>query len=162
MDIVRYSFFEAQKGKTSHDSHFAAFKFALKSLVKKGNDLLEIADIVDGTTDNLKGTHVYEIHINRFNEPQSAKTLDGIRSFSDFTFVKSPKETHKSVVAREFTDRGTTMTIIPNNKLFLVNWSYFRIRPKTIRECQTKIQYNNTQEEENIGLERNQQRDGAK
>jgi hypothetical protein len=54
------------------------------------------------------------------------------------------------------------MAVIHNNKLFPVNWSYFRIRPKTIRECQTKIQYNNTQEEKNIRLERNQQRDGAK
>ena len=138
--------------------------------MKKGNDLLDSADIVDGMTYNLKGTHVYEIHINRFNEPQSAKTLDRITSFSDFTFVKSPKETHKLVVARELTYTGTTMSIIAkkvmavihNNKLFPVNWSYFRIRPKTIRECQTKIQYNNTQEEKNIRLERNQQRDGAK
>ena len=57
--------------------------------MKKGNDLLDSADIVDGTRENLKGTHVYEIHINRSIEPASAKTLDGITSFSHFTFTAS-------------------------------------------------------------------------
>jgi hypothetical protein len=61
--IVRYSFFEAQKGKTSLDSHFATFKFVLKSWMKQGNYILKSNNIVNGTADHLKGTHVYEINL---------------------------------------------------------------------------------------------------
>ena len=86
MHIERFSFFEAQKGKTSLDSHFATFKFAIKGWMKRGNDLLSSEDIVDGTKDHLKGTHVYEIIIDRTKEPCSAKTPDKITSFADFTF----------------------------------------------------------------------------
>ena len=109
MNIERYAFFEAQKGKTYLDSHFATFKFALKPWMKKGNDLLDSADIVDGTRENLKGTHMYEIHINRSNEPASAKTLDGITSSSDFTFTATAKEPYKTIKARELTNMGTTI-----------------------------------------------------
>ena len=35
INIERYSFFEAEKGKTSLDSHFATFKFELKGWMKK-------------------------------------------------------------------------------------------------------------------------------
>jgi hypothetical protein len=113
MNIERYAFFESQKGKTSLDSHFATFKFALKSWMKKGDDLLDSADIVDGTRENVKGTHVYEIHINRSIEPASAKTLEGITSFSDFTFTATAKEPYKTINARELTNMGTTRRIKP-------------------------------------------------
>ena len=63
--ILRYSFFEAQKGKTLFDSHFATFKFVLKGWMKQGNDILKSEDIVNGTLDHLKETHVYKIYIDR-------------------------------------------------------------------------------------------------
>lgn len=114
MNLERYSFFEAQKGKTSLDSHFATFKFALKRWMKKGNDLLKSDDIVSGTKDNLKGTHVYEIHISRENEPPSAKTLEGITSYLDFAFTdKSKHEPLKTIVAKELTNTGSTTIIKP-------------------------------------------------
>ena len=90
MHIERYSFFEAQKGKTSPDSHFATFKFAIKGWMKRGNDLLSSQDIVDGTKDHLKGTQVYQIFIDRTKEPCSAKTLDKITSFCRFYFQERP------------------------------------------------------------------------
>ena len=101
MHIERYLFFEAQKGKTSLDSHFATFKFAMKGWMKRGNDLLSSEDIVDGTKDHLKGTHVYEIIIDRTKEPCSAKTLDKITSFADFTFTND-----HTIDARELTNGG--------------------------------------------------------
>ena len=52
MNIERYTFFEAQKGKTSLDSHFATFKFALKAWMRRGKDVLESAHIIDGTKRN--------------------------------------------------------------------------------------------------------------
>ena len=61
-------------------------------------------DIVDGTKDHLKGTHVYEIIIARTKEPCSAKTLDKITSFTDFTF----KNDH-TIDARELTKAGATL-----------------------------------------------------
>ena len=104
MHIERYLFFEAQKGKTSLDSHFATFKFAMKGWMKRGNDLLSSEDIVDGTKDHLKGTHVYEIIIDRTKEPCSAKTLDKITSFADFTFTND-----HTIDARELTNGGATL-----------------------------------------------------
>ena len=79
--IVRYSFFEVQKGKTSLDSHFATFKFVLKSWMKQGNYILKSNNIVNGTADHLKGTHVYEINLDRANEPTSANTWNRITRF---------------------------------------------------------------------------------
>ena len=107
--IERYSFFEAQKGKTSLDSHFATFKFAIKGWMKRGNDLLTSEDIVDGTKEHLRGTHVYEIMIDRTKEPCSAKTLDKITSYADFTF----KNDH-TIDARELTNAGTTLHLKKN------------------------------------------------
>jgi hypothetical protein len=85
--LERYSFFEAQKGKMSLDSHFATFKFVLRGWMNKGNDILASEDIVNGTKDHLKGMHMYEIHIDRSKEPKSANTWNGISMFGDFTFV---------------------------------------------------------------------------
>ena len=100
MKIVRYSFFEAQKGKTSLDSHFATFKFVLKGWMKQGNDILQSKDIVDGTADHLKGTHVYEITIDRTKEPKSANTWNGITRFGSFTYIHDGDECI-AIVARE-------------------------------------------------------------
>ena len=77
MKIVPYFFFEAQKGKTSLDSHFATFKFVLKGWMKQGNNILQ-SILVDGTADHLKGTHVYKITIDRTKEPKTANTWNGI------------------------------------------------------------------------------------
>lgn len=106
LTINRYSFFEAQKGKTLLDSHFATFKFALKGWMKRGFDLMTSEDIVEGTRDRLKGTNVYELHIDRNNEPRSAKTLDGITSFADFTY----KDDH-TIECRELTNTGVALTL---------------------------------------------------
>ena len=102
--IERYSFFEAQKGKTSLDSHFATFKFVLKCWMKKGNDILESNNIVEGTKHYLKGTHVYELHIDRSKEPASAKTLNGITTFADFTFIYDQSQCN-AIDAREQTSK---------------------------------------------------------
>ena len=75
--VDRYSFFEAQKGKTVLDAHFATFKFVLKAWMKNGNDIQVSEDITKGTNDHLKGTHVYKIQINCTQEPPSAKTWAG-------------------------------------------------------------------------------------
>ena len=77
--------FRSAEGKNVSRFAFATFKFSLKGWMKKGNGLLGSADIINGTKDHLKGTHVYEIHIDRTKEPKSAKTFDGITSFADFT-----------------------------------------------------------------------------
>ena len=90
--LERYSFFEAQKGKMSLDSHFATFKFVLRGWMNDGNDILSSEDIVNGTKDHLKGTHVYEIHIDRSREPKSANTWNGISMFGDFTFVYNNRQ----------------------------------------------------------------------
>ena len=97
LTINCYSFFQAQKGKTSPDSHFATFKFALKGWMKRGFDLMTSEDIEEGTRDCLKGT--YELYIDRKNKPRSAKTLDGITSFADFTY----KDDH-TIECRELTN----------------------------------------------------------
>ena len=86
MTLQKYSFFEAQKGKTALDAHFATFKFVLKGWMKRGNDVQNSQDITNGTQDDLKGTHVYEIQINRKLEPRSAKTWAGITGYSDFIY----------------------------------------------------------------------------
>ena len=51
--IDKYSFFEAQKGKTALDAHFATFKFVLKAWMKRGNDIRVSDDITNGTKDHL-------------------------------------------------------------------------------------------------------------
>ena len=113
MNLERYSFFEAQKGKTSLDSHFATFKFSLKGWMKKGKDLLGSADIINGTKDHLKGMHVYEIHIDRIKEPKSAKTFHGITSFADFTYINYPAERFAAIHARELTNLGSISKLKP-------------------------------------------------
>lgn len=55
--------------------------------MKQGNDILKSEDIVNGTLDHLKGTHVYEIRINREKEPKSATTLNGLSRFGCFTYA---------------------------------------------------------------------------
>ena len=69
------------------DSHFATFKFVLRGWMKQEKDILKSEDIVNGTLDHLKGTHVYEIYIDREKEPKSATTLNGISRFGCFTYV---------------------------------------------------------------------------
>lgn len=86
VNIDKYSFFEAQKGKTALDAHFATFKFVLKAWMKRGNDIQVSDDITNGTKDHLKGTHVYEIQIDRTKEPPSAKTWTGITGYREFIY----------------------------------------------------------------------------
>jgi hypothetical protein len=86
LTVDKYSFFEAQKGKTALDAHFATFKFVLRAWMKRGNDIQLSEDITNGTKDHLKGTHVYEININRNLEPPSAKTWAGITGHNEFIY----------------------------------------------------------------------------
>ena len=113
LNLEQYSFFEAQKGKTSLDLHFATFGFSLQGWMKKGNDLLESVDMINGTKDNLKGMLVCETHINRTKEPHSTKTFDGITSFADFTFISYPNERDPAIHARELTNLGTISKLKP-------------------------------------------------
>ena len=113
MNLEQYSFFEAQKGKTALDSDFATLKFSLKGWMKKGNDLLGSADIINGTKDHLKGTHVYEIHIDVTKEPKSTKIFHGITSFADFTDINYPAERFAAIHARELTNLGTISKLKP-------------------------------------------------
>ena len=107
LTVERYSFFEAQKGKTSLDSHFATFKFSLKGWMKRGFDLLSSEDVVEGTKEHLKGTNVYEIHLDKTKAPRSAKTFDGITSFADFTYNYS----NLTITTRELTNTGATVAL---------------------------------------------------
>ena len=107
LTVERYSFFEAQKGKTSLDSHFATFEFSLKRRMKRGFDLLLSEDIVEGIKEHLKGTNVYETHLDRTKEPRSAKTFDGITSFADFTYNYS----NLTITSRELTNTGPTVAL---------------------------------------------------
>ena len=106
LTIDRYSFFEAQKGKTSLDSHFATFKFVLRSWMKRGNDILGSEDIVSGTADHLKGTHVYEIYLDRSKEPKSATTWKGITQFGCFTYIYGKEGNCTGITTRAQTGNG--------------------------------------------------------
>ena len=100
IQLKRFSNFEAQKGKTKLDSHYATLKFALRQHMKEGHNVLCGEDIVDGTRGRLRGTHVYPIEINRDAEPPSAKTLTGISQYGDFQY------TTDGIVMRENTAIG--------------------------------------------------------
>ena len=100
IQLKRFSNFEAQKGKTKLDSHYATLKFALRQHMKEGNSVLCGEDIVEGTRGRLRGTHVYPIEINRGAEPPSAKTLTGISQYGDFEC------TTDGIVMRENTGIG--------------------------------------------------------
>ncbi|KAK3701233.1 hypothetical protein QZH41_003206 [Actinostola sp. cb2023] len=98
--LKKFSNFEAQKGKTKLDSHYATLKFALRQHMKEGHSVMCGEDIVQGTKDRLRGTHVYPIDINRQAEPPSAKTLAGISQYGDFEY------TSNGIVMRENTNIG--------------------------------------------------------
>ena len=100
IQVKRFSNFEAQKGKTKLDSHYATLKFALRQHMKEGNNVLCGEDIVDGTRGRLRGTHVYPFEINRDAEPPSAKTLTGISQYGDFEY------TTDGIIMRENTAIG--------------------------------------------------------
>lgn len=100
IQLKRFSNFEAQKGKTKLDSHYATLKFALRQHMKEGNNVLCGEDIVEGTKGRLRGTHVYPIEINRGAEPSAAKTLSGISQYGDFEY------TGNGIVMRENTALG--------------------------------------------------------
>lgn len=97
---MRYSNFEAQKGKTKLDSHYATLKCSLGQYRKKKHDVLCGDDIMAGRNGRLRGTHVYSITINREVEPQSAKTLSGISQYGDFEYIDA------GIMAREQTKLG--------------------------------------------------------
>ena len=87
--LTRFSNFEAQKGKTKLDSHYATLKFALRQDMKKAHSVLSGEDIVAGKKGRLRGTHVYPIDINREVEPPSAKILTGISQYGDFEYTSA-------------------------------------------------------------------------
>ena len=113
--IDKYSFFEAQKGKTALDAHFATFKFVLKAWMKRGNDIQVSDDITNGTKDHLKGTHVYEIQIDRTKEPPSAKTWTGITGYSEFIYHYNNNNACIQIEVKEQTN-------VPKSKLLKEEW----------------------------------------
>ena len=105
-----YSFFEAQKGKTALDAHFATLKFALKVWMKRENDIQLSEDITNGTKDHLKGTHVYEIIMNRNLEPPSAKTCAGITGYSEFIYHYKDKVCEEIELIEQTNSAGAETT----------------------------------------------------
>ena len=108
VEIDKYSFFEAQKGKTALDAHFSTFKFVSKAWMKRGNDIQVSDDITNGSKDHLKGTHVHEIQIDRTREARSAKTWTGINGYSEFIYHYENKVCVKIEVKEQ--------TNLPNSK----------------------------------------------
>ena len=110
MQITTYKHFEAQKGKTKLDSHYAILKFSLKSYRHEGHDILTPNDIVAGT-ERLRGTNVYEIVIDRAREPQSAKTWQGISNYFSFVYSYNTNLECCEIMAQEQTGLGPSTTL---------------------------------------------------
>ena len=81
MQMTTDNNFEAQKGKTKLDNHYAILKFSLKDYRHEGHDILTPSDIVAGT-ERLRGTNVYEIVIDRTREPVQLKHGKGFQIIS--------------------------------------------------------------------------------
>lgn len=139
IQLKRFSNFEAQKGKTKLDSHYATLKFALRQHMKEGKSVLCGEDIVDGTRGRLRGTHVYPIEINRGAEPQSAKTLAGISQYGDFQY------TAEGIVMRENTGLGQG-TLYNNDTLNKLSKSSF-----TTTEASSGFDINQATQVPNLG-----------
>ena len=85
--LDNFSNFEPQKGKTKLNSHYATLKFSRRSYRHESHNIESSEDIIAGTEGILRGTHVFYIFIDRQKEPKPAKTLTGIRIYSDFEYV---------------------------------------------------------------------------
>ena len=105
--VTAFNNFEAQKGKTKLDSHYAVLKFGLKAYRHEGHDILSPPDIVAGT-ERLRGTNVYEITLDRDKEPQSAKTWQGISNYFSFVYEYSENGECSAITAQEQTGVGPT------------------------------------------------------
>ena len=110
MQITTYNNFEAQKGKTKLDSHYAILKFSLKAYRHEGHNILTPNDIIAGT-ERLRGTNVYEIVIDRTREPQSAKTWQGISSYFSFVYHYNINLECCEIMAQEQTGLGPSTTL---------------------------------------------------
>ena len=124
LTVDKHSFFEAQKGKTALDAHFATFKFVLKAWMKRGNDIQLSEDITNGNKDHLKGTHVYKIKINRTLEPASAKTWAGITGYSEFIYHYKNKLCEEIKVKEQ--TNWTESKTLKKGKLFKLWRSYIK------------------------------------
>ena len=110
MQITTYNNFEAQKGKTKLDSHYAILKFSLKAYRHEGHNSLTPNDIIAGT-ERLRGTNVYEIVIDRTREPQSAKTWQGISNYFSFVYHYNINLECCEIMAQEQTGLGPSTTL---------------------------------------------------
>ena len=110
MQITTYNNFEAQKGKTKLDSHYAILKFSLKAYRHEGHDILTPNDIIAGT-ERLRGTNVYEIVIDRTRESQSAKTFQGISNYFSFVYHYNTNLECCEITAQEQTGIGPSTTL---------------------------------------------------
>jgi len=99
--VTAFNNFEAQKGKTKLDSHYAVLKFALKAYRHEGHDIL-------AGTERLRGTNVYEITLDRDKEPQSVKTWQGISNYFSFVHEYSENGECSAITAQEQTGVGPT------------------------------------------------------
>ena len=95
--IMDFRNFEPQTGKTKLDSHYATLKFSLKQFRHEGNDVVSGEDIEKGTFKRLRGTHLYGVHIDRNEEPESAKTLKGISEYSDVHYSYNESEEYEKI-----------------------------------------------------------------
>ena len=110
--ISAYNNFEAQKGKTKIDSHYAVLIFSFRAYTcrHEGHDVLSPKDIVNGT-ERLKGTNVYEISIDRTKEPRSAKTWQGITNYFSFVYKYNDNQECREIKAQEQTNVGPSVTL---------------------------------------------------
>ena len=114
IELLQYNNFEPQEGKTKLDSHYATLKFALKSYMKEKHDVTSTDSITRGASGRLRGTHIYEVSINRTEEPASATTWSGISKYFSFTYKYNDDSCFDSIVAQEQTGLGRTNKICHN------------------------------------------------
>ena len=113
----------------------------------------------------LKGTHIYELHIDRINANvrMSQKVplpWKGITFYADFTFTKEKGEVYKSMKSRELTNTDKAKQIKklwPSyiTKTLSNNRSYFWVWCRRSGECQAEIQNNPSGKEKKQNTENN-------
>ena len=72
-------------------------KFSLKQFRHEGNNVVSGEGIKKGTFKRLRGTHVYQVHIDRNKEPESVKTLKDISEYSGFHYSYNESEEFEKI-----------------------------------------------------------------
>ena len=111
IELLEYNNFEPQEGKTKLDSHYATLKFALRSYMKEKHNVDSSDAITKGASGRLRGTHIYEVAINRPEEPPSATTWSGLTKYFSFSYQHGTDGNLKSITAQEQRGLGRTNKI---------------------------------------------------